>query len=114
VRLFRAAGVRPDEEAKMSEVTVRIRRDPGAPAPTADPDQCRVRDGDLVVFVGEAAFEIAFEDASPGPSGAPLRLPSQAGQGMQQARLPIRNRKGTYRYAIRMDGAEADPAIIIH
>lgn len=98
----------------MTEVRVRILLDPDSRDPRADPDECRVRQGDTVLFEGEAAFEIAFKDKSPGPQGAPLKLPSEAGQGMQRARLAIANRKGTYRYGIRMGGIEVDPAIIIH
>jgi hypothetical protein len=98
----------------MTEVRVRILLDPESHRPRADPDECRVRQGDQVLFEGDAEFEIAFKEQSPGPPNAPTELPSKADRGLQRARVSAANRKGTYRYGIRMGGFEVDPAIIIY
>jgi plastocyanin len=100
----------------MTEVRVRILLDSESRRPMADPDECRVRQGDQVLFEGEdgAAFEIAFKDQSPARPGSPKKLPSHAEHGMQRARVAVANAPGTYRYGIRMGGFEVDPAIIIY
>lgn len=82
--------------------------------PSAVPENCHVARGTEVVFRAEGApFEIAFKQQSPNPN-APLQLPSNAEQGMQKARVRAAGARATYRYGIRANGIEVDPAIIIH
>lgn len=83
--------------------------------PTAVPENCHVMRGTEVVFRAEGApFEIAFKQQSPGGSSAPRQLPSRAEQGMQKARVYAAGPRTIYRYGIRANGIEVDPAIIIH
>lgn len=83
--------------------------------PSAMPENCHVAPGTEVVFRASGApFEIAFKQQSPGGSNAPRQLPSRAEQGMQKARLRAAGPRAIYRYGIRANGVEVDPAIIIH
>lgn len=83
--------------------------------PSAVPEDCHVAAGTEVVFRADGApFEIAFKQQSPAGPGAPRQLPSRAEQGMQRARLRAAGPRATYRYGIRANGIEVDPAIIIH
>ncbi len=83
--------------------------------PSAMPENCHVARGTEVVFRADGApFEIAFKQQSPGGPSAPRQLPSRAEQGMQKARVRAAGQGAEYRYGIRANGIEVDPAIIIH
>lgn len=83
--------------------------------PSAVPENCHVARGTEVVFRADGApFEIAFKQQSPAGPDAMRRLPSRAEQGMQKARLRAAGPRDTYRYGIRANGIEVDPAIIVH
>ncbi|CAN5662004.1 hypothetical protein BH23PSE2_BH23PSE2_02350 [soil metagenome] len=83
--------------------------------PSAVPENCHVARGTEVVFRANGApFEIAFKQQSPAGPSAPRQLPSRAEQGMQKARVRAAGPGTEYRYGIRANGIEVDPAIIIH
>ena len=85
--------------------------------PSANPDECAVTDGTVIIWRTakdvKAAFDIDFEGESAAGPGAPKRTRSQESNARQKVTLTAANKDARYKYAIEANGKRVDPAVII-
>ena len=89
----------------------------GDGTPSAVPDTCTVDPGTDITWRGPPgeliAFEIVFPGESPALHGERAQLRSSVIDGHSRVRIKASDKPGSYKYGIKANDIEVDPAIII-
>lgn len=115
--LVSSDGVRCDVQPLAGDrVSIEIRyADDGRPS--AVPENCTVPPRTRITWRGpaddDAPYVLMFPGGSPAADGGRGELPSRSVDGRQKVELLAGDTEGTFKYSIRANGIEVDPAIII-